>query len=156
VCNADLLEKKAFLEARCGLAEARLADLVEEHRLGVAERDCSIAALERREAGGRLVVDAMLLDDIQARPTLPLPPTHPISFPPTPTHQPLTCSIHVGATYSCWIGLIRADALGPKEAWGHLSLSGSSIGWCISSKQGLASPLDLFQTVHPCYCCLAC
>jgi hypothetical protein len=118
VCNADLLEKKAFLEARCGLAEARLADLVEEHRLGVAERDCSIAALERREAGGRLVVDAMLLDDIQARPTLPLPPSHPISFPPTPTHQPLTCSIHVGATYSCWIGLIRADALGPNRSMG--------------------------------------
>ena len=53
VCNADLLEKKAFLEARCGLAEARLADLVEEHRLGVAERDCSIAALERLEAATR-------------------------------------------------------------------------------------------------------
>jgi hypothetical protein len=66
VCNADLLEKKAFLEARCGLAEARLADLVEEHQRGVAEKDRSIAALEQREAGGRLVVDAMLLDDIQA------------------------------------------------------------------------------------------
>ena len=65
VCNSDLTEKKAFLEARCAVAEARLAELEEEHRRGVAERDRSIAALERREAGGRLVVDALLLDDIQ-------------------------------------------------------------------------------------------
>ena len=66
VCNSDLTEKKAFLEARCEVAETRLAELEEEHRRRVAERDRSIAALERREAGGRLVVDALLLDDIQA------------------------------------------------------------------------------------------
>jgi hypothetical protein len=77
VCNSDLTEKKAFLEARCSVAEARLAELAEKkarlaelaetHRRGVEERDRSIAALERRGAGGRLVVDALLLDDIQVR-----------------------------------------------------------------------------------------
>jgi hypothetical protein len=77
VCNADLLEKKTFLEARCLLAEARLADLLEEHQQGLAEKDCLLAVLGLRNAGRLLVVDAMLLDDIQARLAIILKPPKP-------------------------------------------------------------------------------